>query len=53
MLLLLVLVVGLVLGAILYVAVVHPRLAGPLSAVGGIAAALGAAVIAAYAVRRR
>jgi hypothetical protein len=43
----------LVLGATLYLCLVHPSLTGPIGAVGGVASALVAAFAVAFALRRR
>ncbi|TGB06652.1 hypothetical protein [Streptomyces sp. MZ04] len=53
LLLVLGLVVVLVLGATLYLCLVHPSLAGPIGAVGGMASALATALGVAIALRRR
>ncbi|MFC9627554.1 hypothetical protein ACFTXM_49040 [Streptomyces sp. NPDC056930] len=43
----------LVLGATLYLCLVHPSLTGPIGAVGGVASTLVAAFAVAFALRRR
>lgn len=43
----------LVLGATLYLCLVHPSLTGPIGAVGGVASALVAAFAVAFSLRRR
>ncbi|MEU3776325.1 hypothetical protein AB0F11_24560 [Streptomyces sp. NPDC032472] len=53
LLLVLGIVVVMVLGATLYLCMVHPSLAGPIGAVGGIASALATAFGVAIALRRR
>ncbi|MFE2141450.1 hypothetical protein ACFXA3_06785 [Streptomyces sp. NPDC059456] len=52
-LLLLAVVIALVLGATLYLCLVHPSLTGPIGAMGGMASALAAAFGVALALRRR
>ncbi|MFE2530044.1 hypothetical protein ACFXEL_38115 [Streptomyces sp. NPDC059382] len=47
------LVIALILGATFYLCVAHPRLAGPVSAVGGVAGGLTAAIGIAIGIRRR
>ncbi|OKJ34999.1 hypothetical protein [Streptomyces sp. CB01580] len=53
LLLVLGIVVVLVLGATLYLCMVHPSLAGPIGAVGGMASALATTLGVAIALRRR